>query len=96
MWRPTDLNTPSITVSNLIGSMTILRRVTNVAQTEKYTISSSMPPNVSVNIRPLVLMLEEGKSKSFWVTLPSVTPTGTYRFGELLLKEDKGHNSRCE
>lgn len=92
--HPTDLNTPSIIVSNLIGSMNILRRVTSVAQRERYTISSTMPPDVSVTIKPSVLILEEGNSKSFWVTLSSKSPTGTYSFGEILLKGDRGHNVR--
>jgi len=74
--------------------MTILKRVTNVAQTETYAISSSMPPDVSVTINPSVLMLEAGKSKSFWVTLTSKSPTGTYSFGEIILKGDRGHRAR--
>eukprot|EP01018_Ginkgo_biloba_P027150 Gb_21511 [translate_table: standard] len=92
--HPTDLNTPSIAVSNLVGSQTILRKVTNVAQTETYTISSSIPPDVSLTINPSVLMMKVGESKVFSVTLSPVSPTGSYTFGEILLKGDKGHNVR--
>ncbi|KAH9306824.1 hypothetical protein KI387_011228, partial [Taxus chinensis] len=92
--RPADLNTPSIAVSNLFGSQTLLRKVTNVARKETYKISSSMPPDVSLTIKPSVLIMEVGDTKSFSVTLSSKLPTGSYSFGEILLQGDKGHRVR--
>uniref|UniRef100_A0A0C9S508 TSA: Wollemia nobilis Ref_Wollemi_Transcript_22002_2984 transcribed RNA sequence n=1 Tax=Wollemia nobilis TaxID=56998 RepID=A0A0C9S508_9CONI len=92
--RQIDLNTPSIAVSSLFGSQTILRKVTNVAQTETYKISGLMPPDVSLTIKPIVLTVEAGETKSFSVTLSSRFPTGSYSFGDILLEGDKGHRVR--
>eukprot|EP00252_Welwitschia_mirabilis_P018057 TRINITY_DN40229_c0_g1_i1.p1 TRINITY_DN40229_c0_g1~~TRINITY_DN40229_c0_g1_i1.p1 ORF type:complete len:800 (+),score=173.85 TRINITY_DN40229_c0_g1_i1:223-2622(+) len=86
-----DLNTAYIVVANLAGPRTIVRRATNVGRTETYTISGSLPPAASLEIRPTVLTLKEGETKMFSVTLTPKSISGDYVFGQIILKGDKGH-----
>ncbi|XP_020594496.1 subtilisin-like protease SBT2.6, partial [Phalaenopsis equestris] len=89
--KPSDLNTPSITISHLVGTQTVKRTVTNVAETETYVISTRMSPEIALDANPPAMTVLAGSSKAIWVSLTVRSVTGRYSFGEVLLKGDKGH-----
>ncbi|XP_024516529.1 subtilisin-like protease SBT3.13 [Selaginella moellendorffii] len=67
--NPTDLNYPSIAISNLSRSKVVHRRVTNVDDdATNYTASIEAPESVSVSVHPSVLRFEhKGETKAFQV-----------------------------
>ncbi|XP_031475614.1 subtilisin-like protease SBT5.3, partial [Nymphaea colorata] len=66
----TDLNYPSITISNLEGTKTISRIVKNVGKPRTYTASIDSPPEILVSVRPQSLKFERiGEEKKFTVTV---------------------------
>ncbi|KAK9715469.1 hypothetical protein RND81_06G167700 [Saponaria officinalis] len=94
MGHPSNLNTPSIAVSHLVGTRTVTRTVTNVAEEETYKISARMGPAVAIEVNPPALTLLPGASRKFTVTLTARSLTGTYTFGEVWLKGNRGHKVR--
>ncbi|XP_068643871.1 subtilisin-like protease SBT2.5 [Aristolochia californica] len=92
--RPTDLNAPSIAVSHLVGTQTVTRTVTNVAETETYVITSRMSPAVALEVSPSAMTLRSGSSHKITVTLTVRSLTGLYSFGEILMKGNRGHKVR--
>ncbi|XP_068636449.1 subtilisin-like protease SBT2.5 isoform X3 [Aristolochia californica] len=92
--RPTDLNVPSIAVSQLVGTQTVTRTVTNVAKTETYVITSRMSPAVALEVSPSAMTLQGGSSHKITVTLTVRSLTGLYSFGEVLMKGNRGHKVR--
>jgi subtilisin family serine protease len=83
----TDLNYPSIGVSELAGTVTVTRTVTSVAQEHRarvYQASVEAPPGYSVEVSPSQLVLGSGQSATFAVTIINESaPVGEWRFGEL-------------
>lgn len=79
-----NLNLPSISVSNVLGSVVVNRRVTNVgASAATYTASISVPGYTAV-VNPASLSLNVGETKPFTVTLTrSTAPSNTWQFGSL-------------
>ncbi|XP_052199696.1 subtilisin-like protease SBT2.5 [Diospyros lotus] len=92
--HPVNLNTPSITISHLVGTQTITRTVTNVAEEETYVITARMAPAVAIETSPPAMTLRPGASRKFTVTLTVRSVTGTYSFGQVLLKGSRGHKVR--
>ncbi|EPS72989.1 hypothetical protein M569_01766, partial [Genlisea aurea] len=93
--HPSNLNVPSVTISRLVGSQTVTRTVTNVAEEEEtYTIQARMGPAVAIEASPAAMTLLPGASGKFTVTLTPRTITGTYSFGEIWLKGSRGHKVR--
>nr|XP_043619298.1 subtilisin-like protease SBT2.6 [Erigeron canadensis] len=92
--HPYNLNSPSITVSHLVGTQTITRTVTNVEAEETYTITARMAPAIAIETSPPAMTIGPGASQKFTVTLTVRSTTGTYSFGEVLLKGDRGHKVR--
>lgn len=87
-----DLNTPSVTVANLIGSRTVVRRVTNVASVEEtYQVAVTEPAGVAVAVRPQEFTIGPNESKNIKIMLKSGEATNAYTFGELVLKGDRNH-----
>ncbi|XVF47667.1 hypothetical protein PTKIN_Ptkin03bG0128500 [Pterospermum kingtungense] len=91
MGHPSNLNTPSITVSHLVGTQTVTRTVTNVAEEETYVIKARMHPSVAIETNPTAMTLRPGASRKFSVTLTARSVTGSYSFGEITLKGNRGH-----
>ncbi|TYH56532.1 hypothetical protein ES332_D08G025300v1 [Gossypium tomentosum] len=89
--RPSNLNTPSITISHLVGTQTVTRTVTNVAEEETYVITARMHPSVAIETRPSAMTLRPGASRKFSVTLTARSVTGSYCFGEITMKGSRGH-----
>ncbi|XP_031501310.1 subtilisin-like protease SBT2.5 [Nymphaea colorata] len=92
--HPADLNTPSITISSLKGTQTVVRTVKNVAGAETYTLTSRMSPEIAMEVSPPAMTLESGANKTFSVTMTVRSVTGKYGFGEILMKGDRGHKVR--
>ncbi|KAF5749387.1 subtilisin-like protease [Tripterygium wilfordii] len=92
--HPSNLNTPSITVSHLVGTQSVSRTVTNVAEEETYVITARMHPAIAIETSPPAMTLKPGASRKFMVTLTVRTVTGTYSFGEICLKGSRGHKVR--
>ncbi len=80
-----DLNQPSITLSRLINSQTVSRRVTNLSdEPGAYTVSVSAPPGITIDVSPTSLSLGPGESASFDVTIAYLSgPLDFWRFGSL-------------
>ncbi|XP_042504164.1 subtilisin-like protease SBT2.5 [Macadamia integrifolia] len=89
-----DLNSPSITVSHLVRTRTITRTVTNVAEEETYVITTRMSPEIAIEASPPAMTLLPGASRKFLVTLTVRSLTGSYSFGEVLMKGSRGHKVR--
>lgn len=70
------------------------RTVTNVNQEETYKITARMSPAVAIETSPQAMTLKPGESRKFTVTLTVRSVTGTYSFGEILLKGNRGHKAR--
>jgi subtilisin family serine protease len=81
----TDLNYPSIAVSELPGAKTVIRTVTNVSdETETYEARVNEPRGYEVTVTPDELTLASGESATFEVTFVNEdAPVGEWRFGSL-------------
>lgn len=89
--HPSNLNMPSIAISKLVGTRTVSRSVTNVAEEETYVITARMSPEVAIETDPPAMTLRHGASRKFTVTLTPRSITGRYCFGEVTLKGSRGH-----
>lgn len=90
--RSSDLNTPSITVANLVGKREVKRTLKNVfEQTEKYAVSITAPTGVDVNVHPTSFTVREGESVVVSVSLHATQSTGAFSFGALVWSGDRGH-----
>jgi subtilisin family serine protease len=88
--EPADLNQPSISVSRLITTRTVSRRVTNVSDAaETYSAEIVLPPGIDVQVSPSSLTLGAGETASYDVTLNYLSgPLDIYRFGSLTWVSD--------
>ena len=80
-----NLNLPSITIANVLGTQTVTRRVTNVGTSgATYTASASIS-GYSVAVAPATLVLAPGETKSFSVTLTRTTAAdNVWQYGALV------------
>ncbi|KAL5699502.1 hypothetical protein ACHQM5_030393 [Ranunculus cassubicifolius] len=88
---PSDLNSPSIAVSHLVRTRMISRTVTNVAEEETYVITTRMQPEIAIAATPQAMTLLPGASRTFTIELTVRSVTGSYSFGEVLMKGSRGH-----
>lgn len=87
-----DLNTPSITVSNLVGSRKVIRRVRNVSSAnETYTVTVKEPSGVKVSVSPQVFKIRGLASRELKIVLKATNSTRAYSFGAMVLQ---GNNNR--
>lgn len=66
-----DLNLASIGIADLVGSQTITRTVTNVANNsgnKSFYVSIDAPPGIDVSVSPTSIKLNQGESASYQVT----------------------------
>jgi hypothetical protein len=87
-----NLNYPSIGVSEVPGSKTVIRTVTNVSdETSTYRASVDDPRGYDISVSPDRLRLAPGESATFEVTVVNESaPVGEWRFGSLTWVS--GHN----
>jgi Fibronectin type-III domain/Subtilase family len=87
-----DLNTPSVTIANLVGSRRVMRRVTNVGmKTETYVAYVREPDGVAVRVTPRILRISPNASRGFSITFEAREATNAFTFGQVLLRGDKKH-----
>ncbi|CAI0394002.1 unnamed protein product [Linum tenue] len=95
MGHPSNLNSPSITVSRLVKTFTVTRTVTNVADEEEtYVITARMEPAIAIEVKPSAMTLRRGASRKFTVSLTVRSVTGGYSFGKVTMKGSRGHRVR--
>ena len=90
---PSDLNLASITVGELAGTQTVTRTVSNVGETEIYSVEVTPPPGVEVTVSPSRLRVRRGSSASYQVTFttqPGAT-FNSYALGSLTWKSRRHH-----
>jgi subtilisin family serine protease len=90
--EPYNLNYPSIGVSELAGTQTVIRTVTSVAsRRETFKAKVVAPPGYDVTVTPNSLTLNPGDSATFEVTITNNGggPVGEWRFGSLTWKAGK-------
>jgi subtilisin family serine protease len=81
----TNLNYPSIAVSEVPGAKTVTRTVTNVSdETGSYRARVNEPRGYDVSVTPDRITLAPGETATFEVTFVNVNaPIGAWRFGSL-------------
>ena len=80
-----NLNQPSITVAQVVGTTTVTRKVTNVGgSTATYTASASVPGFTTV-VTPTSLSIDPGVTKTFTVKLTAAgAADGVWGYGKLV------------
>ncbi|GMH28827.1 hypothetical protein Nepgr_030670 [Nepenthes gracilis] len=86
-----DLNTPSVTISNLVSSRKVTRTVTNVAGYEVYNVTVKEPTGVKIKVSPQVFNISGNSSKNIRLLFEATEVTDSYKFGELVLRGSKKH-----
>ncbi|OVA19814.1 Peptidase S8/S53 domain [Macleaya cordata] len=87
-----ELNTASVTVSNLVGSRKVTRRVTSVdTETEMYQVTVKEPHGVSVTVSPQFFVIRANRSRVLTIELEAKEATNAYTFGEVLLRGFRDH-----
>lgn len=87
-----DLNTASVTVSNLVGSRKVTRRVTNVGElVEKYTVLVREPFGVNITVTPQSFKISVNASRHITLFLVATQMTNAYTFGEMVLEGNNNH-----
>ncbi len=81
----TDLNVASLGVAGLVGTETVTRTVTSVAdKIRAYEAQVREPAGFDIEVEPATLVLAPGESASFTVTITRTNaPAGEWRFGSL-------------
>lgn len=91
---PADLNTPSITFANLVGTKTVSRTVTNVmAAGETYTVTWTNPADVVLTASPTSFAIGTGlqNTQTVGFTLRATATSQTASFGRIIFKGSLGH-----
>ncbi|MCU0494412.1 MAG: S8 family serine peptidase [Chloroflexaceae bacterium] len=85
-----NLNLPSVAISNMAGTQTVQRTVTNVGTSRAtYTASVSGLDGITATVTPSSLTLNPGESKSFQIAFGRTTAAlNTYAFGALTWTSD--------
>ncbi|KAL5748377.1 hypothetical protein ACOSP7_025414 [Xanthoceras sorbifolium] len=94
LWS-SDLNTASITVSNLVGSRNIIRQVTNVGSAnETYKVIVREPLGVEVAVMPKAFKIRGNSSRRLKIVIKAIEARRAYSFGEMVLQGQKQHTIR--
>ncbi|CAI5949217.1 unnamed protein product [Closterium sp. NIES-64] len=87
-----NLNRPTISVSRLQKTVTVIRFVKNVAGVSStYTARVVPPANVKVVVKPLVLVVGAGKTANFTVQFTVTKASQEFSFGSLFWEDGAGH-----
>jgi subtilisin family serine protease len=81
----TDLNLPSLTASNVLGTQIFNRKVTNVGGAPATYTATASVPGFTAEVLPSTLTLNPGETKSFQVKLTRTTAAqGAWNYGSLV------------
>ncbi|KAH6777756.1 hypothetical protein C2S51_009068 [Perilla frutescens var. frutescens] len=87
-----DLNTASVTVSNLVGSRKVIRRVTNVGNAdETYRMIVREPEGVKITVVPSAFKISVNASRYIILLMEATQRTNAYTFGEMVLVGNRNH-----
>lgn len=80
-----DLNMPSVAVADVVGTTTVVRTVTSVADKARtFEAQVDAPPGFFVEVEPARITLAPGETARFALTLtPTRAPSGEWRQGSL-------------
>ncbi|KAK6251037.1 hypothetical protein SCA6_005042 [Theobroma cacao] len=82
-----DLNTASVTISNLVGSREVIRQVTNVGHmNETYSVLVREPFGVNVTVLLPVFKIRGYASTRLKLIFQATGTTNAYTFGEMVLQ----------
>ncbi|KAL3693997.1 hypothetical protein R1sor_007648 [Riccia sorocarpa] len=91
---PTELNTPSITVSSLNGTRVVSRTVTSVSKaSETWSIRVDQPAGVTVSVVPHEFTISPSSKQKFVVTLTASGSSSAFSFGEIYFTGSLGHTA---
>jgi subtilisin family serine protease len=83
-----NLNLASLTASNVLGTLTMTRTVTNVGNTTATYNATASLPGFNVSVQPSTLVLAAGAKASFTVKLTRTSaPLDTWAYGALTWKD---------
>lgn len=90
---PADLNLPSVTISALRESLSVRRRVLNVAHNKETYLCSVLPPaGVDATVRPGWFEVEPGGTQEIVIELRATTSASeAFNFGEIVLTGSLDH-----
>lgn len=87
-----DLNTASLTISNLVGSRTVIRRVTNVSRrNEVYRVTVRQPLGVNITVSPQIFWIRGNSSRHLTIVVRAIKAMRSYTFGEMVLHGSRQH-----
>lgn len=90
-----DLNTASVIVSNLVGSRKVIRRVTNIGDTdEKYRVIVRQPVGVKITVTTQTFKISVIASRYVTLLMDATQRTNAYTFGEMVLEGNNNHEVR--
>ncbi|MBY0557334.1 MAG: S8 family serine peptidase [Burkholderiaceae bacterium] len=80
-----NLNLPSLTAGNVLGSMTLTRTVTNVGSSSATYNAVASVPGYTVDVQPSTLVIGAGQKASFTVKFTRTNaPIDTWAYGRLV------------
>ncbi|MFC4335114.1 S8 family serine peptidase [Salininema proteolyticum] len=90
---PWDLNSPSVKIDGLAGSVEVDRTVTNVSdKMGVYFPEIDAPEGIDISIDKRVLIVKPGETADYKLTIKSNgAENGEYAFGSLKLRDNRGH-----
>ncbi|KAG6405341.1 hypothetical protein SASPL_132930 [Salvia splendens] len=87
-----DLNMASVTVSNLVGTRKVTRRVTNVGGAEeRYRVVVRPPLGVKVSVVPTEFTIGVNASRYIIMMMEARQRRNGYTFGEMVLEGSRDH-----
>ncbi|KAA8537090.1 hypothetical protein F0562_029568 [Nyssa sinensis] len=87
----TDLNLPSITISELDQSRMVQRTVSNIASNETYRVGWSAPYGVSVKVTPTQFFIASSEKQVLSVFFNAAMNSSVASFGRIGLFGNQGH-----
>ncbi|XP_020519220.1 subtilisin-like protease SBT2.4 isoform X1 [Amborella trichopoda] len=89
---PSDLNIPSITISALVGNITVQRTFKNVEnRTETYLCSVLPPEGVEIRVFPTSFTIDTQLTQDLKMELKATKLLDAFSFGEILLTGSLDH-----
>ncbi|CAN1174740.1 Subtilisin-like protease SBT2.6 [Linum perenne] len=87
-----DLNTPSVTISNLVRSRKVIRTVTNVGTLDEfYRVTVRKPVGVNITVTPRFFNVRGHTSRRLRIVLYAINATRSYTFGEMVMHGSRRH-----
>ncbi|MDG5801413.1 S8 family peptidase [Streptomyces ossamyceticus] len=93
---PSDFNSPTISIGDLIGKQTVTRTVTNISdRTGVYTAKLQTPHGYKAQVSPRILAVKPGASATYKITFTRTDAAyGDWAFGSITWSDTRHHNVR--